>query len=114
MKIITKTGVLIIDPKDVLITEYFEHIAESGDKHELSIVTKESNGMTYLLVMTDRKSALQAQEEIESAKKSLKVRNKPSLDSIELTHQVSEEKTYIDGFKEGTEYALKLLDKHEA
>ena len=94
MKLITKDGIAIIDINSILMAEYNKREYNNVISHELNIIF-DKNHMNYMLKM---KSEIDAKEFIDT------VENKEGDSSVNMESP----KTYIDGFKDGCEYTLKL------
>ena len=116
MKIITKDGFLHIDPTEIIMSEYMKHSGRD-EMHEIRLSTKDSHGMMNVFMMPDMESAFTALEEIETARVNARtkvLRGLPMTSISEATLETFEpEKTYMDGFKEGTEYALNILKENK-
>ena len=109
MKIKTKNGFVIFDARVVMMSELFELNTGINAVHELRI-TIGTSGMISIFEMKNQDAVLEAIEQIETAKRESKeVKRSHSDENPFVTGVIETDKTYMDGFKDGTEYALSLV-----
>ncbi len=102
IKISTLSGFAMVNPAKVIVSECYSSKFQDKETHELRLLLKD-NPMMFVFSMESKQSMLIAIENIEKAKRA----DSESEISVGLD-VVMDDRTYIDGFKDGCEYTLKL------
>jgi len=92
----TTNGKVYVNPNNILAVS--SSVWDNGSDIDVNVIVTYSQGVATIHVQSEE----DAEELINNLREVL----------LDTDKHVTQEPTYLDGFKDGTEYVLKLMEKH--